>query len=289
MPERLFSREVMKPVKSASDGSNPAKVDTDRLASLLKDSLPPDGVGDKRASPNSKAAEDHGDSAVRGAAASGAVSSKGPTKTVTTERHRVVTDEIGYDAPREDTTSTSFEAHVRMRIARPRVPENKAVVASPPRAAVKKAAHRHAEGAEASTRQRHRSSSSRRSAASPGAACSLCPDCGGGGGAVVEEAAGDERSCDCERGCCCCCRGGEASFSSCSSGECSSVEEDVSSPSSPHGEEDQWYSAASVSSRSTCSGCQTPEIGPLLHTTAAFCQSLARALSGEHQGNKRRC
>lgn len=281
----------MKASKSASDSSKPGKVNTDQLASLLKDSMSPDG--DKRPPLNSKAAEDHGDSAVRGAAAAAAVSSTGPTKTVTTERHRVVTDEIGYDAQREDTTSTSFEAHVRMRIARPRVQADKAVVASPPRAgAVQKAAHGHAEAAEASTKRRHRSSSPRRSAATPAGACSLCPDCGGGGRAVVEEAAGeDERSCDCERGCCCCCRR-EASFSSCSNGECSSVEEDASSPSpspSPRGEEERWYSATSVSSRSACSGCQTPEIGPLLHTTATFCQSLARALSGEHQGSGRRC
>lgn len=286
MAEKPVFREVMKPAKSASDGSEPARLDADQLASLLKDSLSPDGG--KRSPSNSRAAAAHGDSAVKGAAAAAAVSSTGPTKTVTTERHRVVTDEIGYDVPREDTTSTSFEAHVRMRIARPRVPETKAAVVCA--AGGQKAAHGHAEAAEASTKRRHRSSSSRRSAATPGA-CVECPDCGGGGGgAAAEEAASEERSCDCERGCCCCFRREEASFSSCSSGECSSVEEDASSPSpSPRGEEEQWYSAASVSSRSACSGCQTPEIGPLLHTTAAFCQSLARALSGEHQGNRRRC
>ncbi|KAH6923005.1 hypothetical protein HPB50_020509 [Hyalomma asiaticum] len=163
--ERAVSRQVVKPGKSASAGSQPAMLDTEQLASLLKD-IPESDVAD------GKAAEEHGDSAVRGVVR-GKATSTGPVKVVATEHHRIVTDEIGYDAPREDTTTTSFEAHVRMRMSRPRVPEGKAVV-SPLR-------EDQMHGRGAATSQSSQRPSSRHSA-SGRASRSACPDCGGGFG-----------------------------------------------------------------------------------------------------------
>ncbi|KAK8758676.1 hypothetical protein V5799_003692 [Amblyomma americanum] len=92
--EEAVSRQVKKPAMSGIAG---AKLDADHLAALLRD-IPSSGAASaKGASSNGKAAEEfHGDSAVKGSLRGAAVSaSMGPTKVVTTEHHRVVTDEIG--------------------------------------------------------------------------------------------------------------------------------------------------------------------------------------------------
>lgn len=264
--EEPVSRQVMK--SSMSGGAGPW-LNTDHLASLLKDIPSSGATSAKGVSSNGKATEEfHGDSAVKGSLRGAAVSaSVGPTKVVTTEHRRVVTDEIGFDAPKEDTTTTSFEAHVRMRMSRPRVPESKAAT---PREGEKTQR-------QGTVSTRGRQNSSRRTAAAAaaeGPVNSLCPDCNGGGTVVHREtvARGCSRAaCLC---CCCCCRssGDEeccpveppcCSRSSCSSSCSEDYRTDASSG------REQWFSAGSVSSTSACSGCQEPEIGTLLHTSVS--------------------
>ncbi|XP_075730279.1 uncharacterized protein LOC142772064 [Rhipicephalus microplus] len=165
--EQAVSRQVIKPAKSVSAAYQTTMLDTEQLDNLLKDTPPSDVA-------NGKAAEEHGDSAVAGVLRGKTVSaSTGPVKVVATEHHRVVTDEIAFDAPREDTTTTSFEAHVRMRLSRPRLRERRTIAESP-----RRENQMHGRGAAAS--QVDQRSSSRPSA--PGRTSkskSACPDCGG--------------------------------------------------------------------------------------------------------------
>lgn len=277
--ERAVSRQVMKPAKSASAGYQTTMLDTEQLDSLLKDIPAPDAA-------NGNAAEDHGDSAVKGVLRGKTVSaSTGPVKVVATEHHRVVTDEIGYDAPREDTTTTSFEAHVRMRMSRPRVPEGKAVVS--PR--LEDQMH----GRGAATSQVNQRSSSRHSA-SGRSSRAACPDCGGFSCDVADAQTGGI-TCGCDHGvCCCCCYAccseGEVEPEACcsvSSGSCSSCSHEHACKTDASSPRDRLYSAGSVSSTSACSSCREPEIGTLLRTTTSFCETLARALSGEQHATKR--
>ncbi|XP_065311387.1 uncharacterized protein [Dermacentor albipictus] len=182
--ERTVSRQVKKPAMSASADSKPVILDTDQLDALLKDLPASDAAVAESASSNGKPAEDQGDSAVKGAVRGKTVSaSTGPVKVVTTENHRIVTDEIGFDAPREDTTTTSFEAHVRMRMSRPRVPEGKAFGK-----AAREDQPVHGRGAAAS--QDNRRSPPRHSASGRTSPRSACPDFGGGVADVQTAATG---------------------------------------------------------------------------------------------------
>ncbi|XP_049512801.1 uncharacterized protein LOC125940546 [Dermacentor silvarum] len=280
--ERAVSRQVMKPVKSGSADSKPVMLDPEQLDSLLKDIPESDAAGAKGASSNGKTAEDHGDSAVKGAVRRKAVSaSTGPVKVVTTEQHRVVTDEIGFDAPREDTTTTSFEAHVRMRMSRPRVPEGKAIG----NAVREDQTH----GRGVATSQSNQRSSSRHSKASGRASRSACPDCGGGVAGV--ETGGITCGCDYGACCCCCARSSQQESAACCSASgsstCSSCSQEEAYHTDASSPRDQWFSAGSVSSTSACSTCREPEIGALLRTTASFCETLAMALSGEQHGARK--
>ncbi|KAL1441046.1 hypothetical protein MTO96_008798 [Rhipicephalus appendiculatus] len=250
----------MKPAKAASAGYQTTMLDTDQLDSLLKDTPPSDMA-------NGKAAEDHGDSAVKGALRKKAVSaSTGPVKVVATEHHRVVTDEIGYDAPREDTTTTSFEAHVRMRMSRPRVPEGKAVT-SPQR-------EDHMDGRGAATSQANQRSPSRHSASGRTSRLA-CPDCGGFNCDDADVRTVSMRSS----------RRPAAARAAAAARPAARTKDACKTDASS--QRDQCFSAGSVSSNSACNSCREPEIGTLLRTTASFCETLARALSGEQHATKR--
>ncbi|KAH8030072.1 hypothetical protein HPB51_006504 [Rhipicephalus microplus] len=184
-----------------------------------------------------------------------------------------------FDAPREDTTTTSFEAHVRMRLSRPRLRERRTIAESP-----RRENQMHGRGAAAS--QVDQRSSSRPSA--PGRTSkskSACPDCGGFSCDVTGIQTGGV-TCGCDHGGCCCATSSEdevqsAACSSESSGSCSSCSHEDACKADASSTRDQSYSAGSVSSTSACSGCREPEIGTLLRTTASFCETLARALSAD--------
>ncbi|XP_065311388.1 mucin-19-like isoform X2 [Dermacentor albipictus] len=286
--ERTVSRQVKKPAMSASADSKPVILDTDQLDALLKDLPASDAAVAESASSNGKPAEDQGDSAVKGAVRGKTVSaSTGPVKVVTTENHRIVTDEIGFDAPREDTTTTSFEAHVRMRMSRPRVPEGKAFGK-----AAREDQPVHGRGAAAS--QDNRRSPPRHSASGRTSPRSACPDFGGG---VADVQTGARTTCGCDHGACCCCCGcccarsssyreTAACCSASGSSTCSSCSQEDAYRTDASSPRDQWFSAGSASSTSACSNCREPEIGALLRTTASFCETLAQALSVEQHGTR---
>ncbi|KAL3172778.1 hypothetical protein MRX96_038961 [Rhipicephalus microplus] len=238
-------------------------LDTEQLDNLLKDTPPSDVA-------NGKAAEEHGDSVVAG----------GPSQE---DRVCIHWSREGSTLRGEDTTTTSFEAHVRMRLSRPRLPEGRTVAESP-----RRENQMHGRGAAAS--QADQRSSSRRSA-SGRTSKSACPDCGGFSCDVTGIQTGGV-TCGCDHVGCCCATSSEdevqsAACSSESSGSCSSCSREDACKADASSTRDQSYSAGSVSSTSACSGCREPEIGTLLRTTASFCETLARALSGEQHATKR--
>ncbi|KAG0415963.1 hypothetical protein HPB47_006862 [Ixodes persulcatus] len=127
--EQAVSREVFKPAQSMAQSKKSVTLDTEELASFLEGPATSPtahkGALDSENSTGNKA-DDQGD--VKLSTGSSFIQEPLPpgTRVVSkTERHRVITDEIGNGAPQRppdsnNTTTTSFEAHVRMQMSLPR-------------------------------------------------------------------------------------------------------------------------------------------------------------------------